>query len=75
MLQRMVNGLVWIACGIIVIALRTLFIQSANILAWELIGAIMISYGAVNLVRAYFRGLSARKRAASTENSSDDPRP
>jgi hypothetical protein len=49
-LQKTINSLVWIACGILVLTIRILIIQSTSILIWEALGFVMIAYGGAKLV-------------------------
>jgi hypothetical protein len=49
-LQKTINSLVWIACGILVLTIRILIIQSTSILIWETLGLIMIAYGSAKLL-------------------------
>jgi hypothetical protein len=48
--RRAVNSLIWIVCGILVIILRTVILQSTSILVWEALGLGMIAYGGAKLV-------------------------
>ena len=48
-IQRIVNGVVWIASGIILIVVRALLPQTISTPIWEIIGAGMIVYGTVRL--------------------------
>lgn len=43
---KLINSLVWIICGVLVIAIRLWILRSASILIWEALGTIMIVYGA-----------------------------
>ena len=48
--QRIVNSVIWIACGVVVAAVRALFPQGGLTFVWEIIGGGMIVYGTVRLV-------------------------
>lgn len=51
-----VSSLVWIVCGILVIAIRTLVLLSGAVLEWAILGGAMVAYGSArllwNLIRA-----------------------
>ncbi len=47
---KAVNSLIWIACGVLVIIIRTLILQSTYILIWEALGLGMIAYGGAKLI-------------------------
>ncbi len=51
-----VNSLIWIVCGILVIIIRTVILQSTFILIWEALGLVMIAYGGAKLIRVLARG-------------------
>lgn len=44
------NSLVWIICGILVIAIRTLILVSGVVLEWAALGGAMIAYGSAKLL-------------------------
>lgn len=50
--RRIVNGSIWIVCGVLVIFIRALIIQSASLFFWEILGAAMIVYGSSRMVWA-----------------------
>ncbi len=47
---KLVSGLVWIVCGVLVIIIRGFIIQTASILVWELVGGGMVVYGSARLL-------------------------
>ena len=58
---KIINGLIWITCGAVIIAIRgPLSVQNSYVLVWEIIGGVMITFGAVRLVWATFRGVPER---------------
>jgi len=57
-LGKIINGLIWIACGAVVIAIRgPLFFQTSYVLVWEFVGGAMIAFGAARLVWSLIRGV------------------
>jgi hypothetical protein len=58
-LQKTINSLVWIACGILVLTIRILIIQSASIYIWEALGLVMIAYGGAKLLWVLARRASS----------------
>jgi len=55
-LQTVMAGLVWIICGVVVVALKVgLFARSASGY-WEYVGGFMILFGLVRLLIGFVRG-------------------
>lgn len=49
-LSKLINSLVWIICGVLVIAIRLWILRSASVLVWETLGIVMIAYGTGRLL-------------------------
>lgn len=49
-LSKLINSLVWIICGVLVIAIRLWIIQSSLAFDWEVLGTVMIAYGTARLL-------------------------
>ncbi len=63
-IQRTLNGIVWILCGVILIVARALLPQTFSTLVWQIIGAGMIMFGAARLVWGFVT--SGRSRSATS---------
>jgi len=59
-LGKIINGLIWIACGAVVIAIRGVFFQGSYVMVWELIGGAMIAIGTARFVWAVVKGAPTR---------------
>jgi len=57
--QKLVNGLIWMVCGALVIAIRVLIFPSSYVFVSELVGVAMIVYGAAKLLWVLARRLPA----------------
>jgi hypothetical protein len=56
-LSKIVNGAIWLTCGVVVLTIRgPFFFQSSYVLIWELIGGAMVAYGGGRVVWALARG-------------------
>gem|GEM_PF-4176903 len=53
---RATNCLIWIICGVLVIAIRIWILHSSSILLWEVLGFGMIAYGLGKLLWVLARG-------------------
>lgn len=49
------NSLIWIVCGILVIAIRTLILLSGAVIEWAILGGAMIAYGSAKLLWSLIR--------------------
>lgn len=57
-LGGLISGLVWVACGFVLVLVKvSLFTSSASIY-WEYVGGFMILFGVVRLLWAIARGSS-----------------
>lgn len=54
---KIINGLIWVACGSIVLTLRGPLFQNSYVLEWEIIGGAMIAFGAARMVWAVAKGI------------------
>lgn len=61
--RRIVNGSIWIVCGVLVILIRALIIQSSSLIYWEILGAAMILYGTSRMARARVKGVPDAAKA------------
>jgi hypothetical protein len=61
-LRVSISGLVWIGCGLILLAAKVGFFASSTLIYWEYLGGFMIMFGLVRLLWGLIRGGSNSKR-------------
>ena len=57
-----ISGLVWIVCGLILLAAKVGFFPSSASIYWEYLGGFMILFGIVRLFWGLIRGGKSSKR-------------
>jgi hypothetical protein len=58
-----VNSFIWIVCGILVIIIRTMILQTTSIFIWEALGLVMIAYGGAKLIWVLVKSTPANPSA------------
>jgi len=60
--QTLIAGMVWIICGLVVVAIKVGFFTRSASVYWEYVGGLMILFGLVRLLWGLVRGSKSTKR-------------
>lgn len=55
-LQTVISGMVWVICGLVVVATKVSFFARSASVYWEYVGGLMILFGLVRLLWGLVRG-------------------
>ncbi|OLD10836.1 MAG: hypothetical protein AUI93_06250 [Crenarchaeota archaeon 13_1_40CM_3_52_10] len=55
-LETVISGMVWVICGLVIVATKVSFFSRSASIYWEYVGGLMILFGLVRLLWGLVRG-------------------